>query len=306
MTAHRPTDLLGEIYAQWATEMGNYPTMSTSLLRIIFDDWQRATAEPEDVTYRHTSIGGVPGILVRPLDADPKQIQILLHGGGFALGSSTSHRKLAGHIAKACGSLAFVADFRLAPEHPFPAQIEDGIAVYRGLLESGYGPGDITPIGDSAGANLAIAMTLQLMRAGGPVPSQVITISPWLNMENTGTTIETNNDTDFLIAREGLQANIDRYLGGVTSPTEPLANPLYADFTGFPRLYICAGDVESLFEDSVRLHERAEQAGVDVTFSIGEGMQHVYPFLAGRHPRADQEIAAIAHWYRAGRAVTVS
>ncbi len=213
MTAHRPTDLLGEIYAQWAIEMGNYPTMSTSLLRIIFDDWQRATAEPEDVTYRHTSVGGVPGIMVRPLDADPQQIQILLHGGGFALGSSTSHRKLAGHIAKACGCLAFVADFRLAPEHPFPAQIEDGVAVYRALLESGYDPADITPVGDSAGANLAIAMTLQLMRAGDPVPSQVITISPWLNMENNGSTIETNNDTDFLIAREGLQANIDRYLG---------------------------------------------------------------------------------------------
>ena len=299
----RPNDLLGEIYAQWATEMGNYPTMSTSLLRIIFDDWQRATAEPEGVTYRHTSIGGVPGILALPLDADPAQILLFMHGGGFALGSSTSHRKLAGHLAKACGTKAFVADFRLAPEHPFPAQIQDGVAVYRALLEQGYASADITPIGDSAGANLAIALTLSLIRDGDRSPGQVITISPWLNMENTGSTIETNNDTDFLITREGLQANIDRYLGGRTSPTEPLANPLYADLAGFPRLYICAGDIESLYEDSVRLNAKAREAGVDVTFSIGEGMQHVYPFLAGRHPRADQEVAAIAGWYRAGRAV---
>lgn len=301
MSAHRPTDLLGEIYAQWATEMDNYPTMSTSLLRIIFDDWQRATAEPEGVTYRSTAIGSVPGILVRPLDADPKQMQIVMHGGGFALGSSASHRKLAGHIAKACGTQAFVADFRLAPEHPFPAQIEDGLAIYGALLEQGYAPEDVTPVGDSAGANIALAMTLKLMQGGEPLPLQVITMSPWLNMENTGITIETNNDTDFLIAREGLQANIERYLDGKTSPTEPLANPLYADLDGFPRLYICAGDAESLFDDSVRLNEKAKQAGVDVTFSVGEGMQHVYPFLAGRHPRADQEITSIAAWYRAGR-----
>jgi monoterpene epsilon-lactone hydrolase len=302
MTSHQPTDLLGEIYAQWAVEMGNYPTMSTQLLRIIFDDWQRATAEPEDVTYQQTSIGGVPGVLVKPLDADPSQMLVLMHGGGFALGSSSSHRKLAGHLAKACGTNAFVADFRLAPEHPFPAQIEDGVAVYRALLEQGLSPEDITPVGDSAGGNLAIAMTLQLRAQGGPAPSQVLTLSPWLDMENSGSTIETNNDTDFLIAREGLQANIDRYLTGGTSPTNPLANPLFADFHGFPRLYICAGDAESLFDDSVRLEHMTRKAGVDVTFSIGRGMQHVYPFLAGRHPRADQEIADIASWYRAGRA----
>ena len=129
----------------------------------------------------------------------------------------------------------------------------------------------------------------------------VITMSPWLDMENSGTTIETNNDTDFLITREGLQANIDRYLSGGADPTDPFVNPLYADLTGFPRLYICAGSVESLFDDSVQLHARAEKFGVDVTFSVGEGQQHVYPFLAGRHPRADQEIAAIAAWYAAGR-----
>ena len=177
------------------------------------------------MTYQHTAIGGVPGILVRPLDADPTQMQILMHGGGFALGSSASHRKLAGHIAKACGSHAFVADFRLAPEHPFPAQIHDGVAIYRALLEQGYAPEDITPVGDSAGANLAIAMTLALLQSGESGPRQVITISPWLDMENTGSTIETNNDTDFLIAREGLQANIDRYLSGGASPTGSAGQP---------------------------------------------------------------------------------
>ncbi|SJN09670.1 6-hexanolactone hydrolase [Leucobacter sp. 7(1)] len=301
MPSPRPTDALGEVYAEWAVEMDRYPDMSIELLRIIFDDWQRVTAEPEDVTYRETTIGGVPGILVTPLASNPQEVLVLLHGGGFALGSSRSHRKLAGHLALATGATAFVADFRLAPEHPFPAAIDDGVAIVRSLRESGVRAGDITLVGDSAGGNLALATTLRLQQLGEPLPAQVITMSPWLNMENTGATIETNNATDFLITRGGLQANIDRYIGGATAPTDPLANPLHADLSGFPRLYISAADTESLFDDSVQLESRARAAGVDVTFSVGKGMQHVFPFLAGRHPRADEEIALIADWYRAGR-----
>ncbi|MGV9195410.1 alpha/beta hydrolase [Microbacterium sp. MC2] len=301
MSAPRPTDRLGEVYAEWAVEMGRYPDMSTELLRIIFDDWQRVTGEPEGVTYKDTEFGGVPGILVTPLDGNPDEVMVFFHGGGFALGSSRSHRKLAGHLAKAAGTTAFVADFRLAPEHKFPAAIEDGVAVVRALREAGHRVEDVTLVGDSAGGNVAMATALKLRELGEPLPPQVITMSPWLNMENTGVTIETNDATDFLIAREGLQANIDRYIGGVTSPTDPLANPLYADLTGFPRLYITAADTESLFDDSVKLHEKAQAAGVDVTFSVGEGMQHVFPFLAGRHPRADEEITRMADWYRAGR-----
>lgn len=303
MAAPQPTDLLGEIYKHWIDELGKLgdAPLSTELLRLIFDDWQRATAEPTDVTYEHTEIGGVPGILVSPKDADMSQMLILMHGGGFALGSSASHRKLGGHIAKAMGVGCFVADFRRAPEHKFPAQIHDGVAIYEALIAQGLKPEDITPIGDSAGGNLAISMVFEMKNRGLPLPLQVMTMSPWLNMENTGETIETNNDTDFLITREGLQGNIDRYIEGATEPTNPMANPLYQDFTGFPRLYINAGDIESLFDDSVRLNQLAQDAGVDVTFSIGVGMQHVFPFLAGRHPRADEEIQAMAAWYHEGR-----
>jgi acetyl esterase/lipase len=299
MTNPLPQDLLGEIYAQWAVEMAAHPDMSEQLLRIVFDDWQRATAEPTGVTYEHTEIGGVPGILVTPLEADASRMLLFMHGGGFALGSSASHRKLAGHLAKACGTHAFVADFRLAPEHPYPAAVEDGLAIIDALVERGLKVADITPTGDSAGGNLAISIVLKLIEAGRELPTSVITISPWLNMENTGATIETNDATDFLIAREGLQANIDRYLSGGADPTDPFVNPLYADLTGFPRLYINAGSVESLFDDSVQLHALAEKCGVDVTFTVGENQQHVFPFLAGRHPVADEEIARIAAWHAA-------
>ena len=298
-----PSDLLGKVYKHWIDELGNLgdAPVSTELLRLIFDDWQRVTAEPIGVTYEHTTLGDVPGIKVTPLGADLSQMMILMHGGGFALGSSASHRKLGGHIAKAMGIGCFVADFRLAPEFKFPAQISDGVSMFEALMAEGLKPEDITPIGDSAGGNLAISMVFELKNRGIPLPKQVITMSPWLNMENNGATVESNNATDFLITREGLQGNIDRYIEGATSPTDPMANPLYQDFKDFPRLYICASDVESLFDDSVRLNNLATQAGVDVTFSIGEGMQHVYPFLAGNHERADREIAQIASWYHEGR-----
>jgi len=299
MSTNKPTDLLGEIYAQWTVEFLAAPEMSLPVLRWVFEDWQRATTEPEGVTYATTAIGGVPGIAVHPIGADESKILVFLHGGGFALGSAASHRKMAGHIAKACGVSAFVADFRLAPEHPYPAQLDDATAVFEALLADGRPAADIGLVGDSAGASIAIATTLRLRDTGRPTPGQVITISPWLDMENTGETIETNDDTDFLIAREGLQGNIDRYLSGGASPTDPLVNPLYADFTGFPPLYIVASAHESLFHDAQRLDALARAAGADVAFHAVDGMQHVYPLQAGNLPEADRAVANIAAWYSA-------
>lgn len=299
----QPTDPLGAIYAEWTEEFIANPAMSLRLMRWVFEDWQRVTAEPEDVTYKSTELGGVPGILVKPLDADPSQVMVFLHGGGFALGSSASHRKLAGHVARACGAVGFVADFRRAPEHPYPAQLDDATAVFDALVGDGIDPADISFVGDSAGANIAISTTLRLMRDGSATPGLVMTISPWLDMENSGETIDTNNDTDFLITREGLQGNIDRYLSQGASPIDPLVNPLYADFAGFPPLYVTASDIESLYADATRLHALANDAGVDVTFDTAEGHQHVFPLQAGQLAAADESIAAMADWYRTRRAV---
>jgi len=297
----QPTDPLGRMYAEWTEEFIANPDMSLRLMRWLFEDWQRVTTEPSDVTYETTELGGVPGILVTPLTAEPGQVLVFLHGGGFALGSSASHRKLAGHVAKACGTHAFVADFRRAPEHPFPAQLDDATAVFDALVDGGTDPADITFVGDSAGASIAIATTLRMLRDGRRTPGLVVTVSPWLDMENTGETLVTNDATDFLITREGLQGNIDRYLSGGADPTDPLVNPLYADFAGFPPLYVTASDVESLFSDATRLEALARAAGVDVTFDVAHGEQHVFPLQAGNLASADAGVAAIADWYRARR-----
>lgn len=288
---------LRDLYADWAEIMANTPGLTMRLFRSIFDEWHQPTAEPEDVTYKEESVGGVPGIWALPVGADRSQVLLYTHGGGFAVGSASSHRKLAGHVAKALGVTAFVLDYRRAPEHPHPAQVEDGVVVFLALLNRGVSPAGITTIGDSAGGNLAVAIPLALKARGLPLPGHVIAFSPWLDMENAGETLVTNDATDALITVGLLEGMIAGVLGEAVSPKEPLANPLYADFADFPRLYVNAGAHEALLDNATRLAELARAAGVDVTLSVAPGMQHVFPFLAGRAPEADAEIAQIAAWY---------
>lgn len=291
-------EALRGLYADWADILANTPGLTTRLYRSIFDEWHQPTREPEDVTYREETVGGVPGIWALPIGVDRSKVLLYTHGGGFAVGSAASHRKLAGHVAKALGVTAFVLDYRRAPEHPHPAQVEDGVAVFDALLERGIRPEDVTTIGDSAGGNLAVAIPLSLKEQGKPLPGAVIAFSPWLDMENKGETLRTNDATDALITVELLEGMIAGVLGDSVSPDTPLANPLYADFDGFPRLYVNAGSAESLLDNATRLAERTRAAGVDVTLSVVDGMQHVFPFLAGRAREADDEIAAVARWYR--------
>ncbi|MBU8827729.1 alpha/beta hydrolase [Mycolicibacterium goodii] len=279
--------------------MAATPDLSMRLLRALFDEWHQPTTEPEGVTYRDDTVGGVPGIWCLPVGADTSRVLLYTHGGGFAVGSSSSHRKLAGHVAKTLGCTSFVLDYRRAPEYRHPAQIEDGLAVFDALVATGIAPENITTIGDSAGGNLAVAIALALKDQRRPLPGRVIAFSPWLDMENASETLVSNRNTDALITHELLEGMIASVLGNRVDPKNLLANPLYADFTDFPRLYITAGSVEALLDNATRLAERAKAAGVDVTLSVAEGQQHVYQFLAGRSAVAAQELDKLAHWYHA-------
>ena len=290
-------DPLKELYTDWSGILATTSDLTIRLFRSIFDEWHQPTTEPTDVTYAEETVGGVPGIWCRPLDADASQVLLYTHGGGFAVGSASSHRKLAAHVAKALGVHALVIDYRLAPEHPHPAGLEDAVSTFLALTEGGVAPENITTIGDSAGGNLAVATALALRERGKPLPGRVIAFSPWLDMENKGETLVTNDATDALITVGLLEGMIAGVLGDQTSPTAALANPLYGDYSGFPRLYITAGGAESLLDNATRLNDVATAAGVDVTLSVVEGQQHVFPFNAGRTAAADDQIAAIAKWY---------
>lgn len=291
------TDLLKALYTDWSEIMATTPGLTTRLLRSVFDELHQSTKEPEDVSYKEEVVRTVAGIWALPKNADTSRVLLYTHGGGFAAGSAASHRKVAGHLAKAFGVTAFVPDYRLAPENPHPAGLEDCVAVYEALLERGVLSDAITCVGDSAGGNLAIATALALRGKGLLLPGHIIVFSPWLDMENNGETIVTNEATDALFSLSLLQGMVAGVLDTVDAKN-PLANPLYADFEGFPKLYITAGSDEMLLDNATRLKDVAKSAGVDVTLSVAQGQQHIFPMSAGRSAVADETIRKIADWYR--------
>jgi epsilon-lactone hydrolase len=292
------SDELRTIYQSWADRMAAAPDMDVATLRDLFEEWHRPTAEPTGVTYEEVDAGGIPALWCIPLEAAADRVLLFTHGGGFVVGSIATHRKLAGHLAKAVGARALVLDYRLAPEHPFPAQLEDAVTAYRWLLGQGIEPGHIVTTGDSAGGNLAISTVLKLRDDGDPLPAAILPMSPWLDMEHLGKTLESNAHTDALVSRPVLEGMAGMFLGESGDPTHPLANPLYADPTGLPPMYSCAGGHETLQDNAERFHEKARTAGVDATLEIVPEMQHVYTFSAGRAPEADATIAAMAAWVR--------
>lgn len=287
---------LDDLYANWQSRMLANPEYSMEDLRAIFDGWHKPTREPENVCFRSSSVAGVPVIMAIPPDSDGDVI-IYCHGGGFCVGSADSHRKLGGHLAKHLRASVVVMDYRLAPEYPFPAAIEDSVAVYRNLRTENAGKGRILMAGDSAGGNLAIVTALKLRDLGEPLPDGIIAFSPWTDMEVSGDTLDTNASTDTLVNRAMLEGMVATYLGD-GSRTIPLANPLKADLTGLPPVYVNAGSSEALLSDTTRFAEKAKASGVDVTVSIVGGMQHVFPCLAGRAKIADDELARIALWHQ--------
>ncbi|MDO8177857.1 MAG: alpha/beta hydrolase [Undibacterium sp.] len=291
-------NFLRALYQSWSDRMAGNPAMTLADLRSLFDEWHQPTMEPEGVTYKSEVVAGVESIWAFPAGVDAAKIILYTHGGGFAVGSAASHRKLAAHLAKHLGVIALVIDYRRAPEHPFPAQIEDATAVYRELLARGFKPENITTSGDSAGGNLAIATALKLREDGIALPGAVIAFSPWLDMEHIGKTLESNHATDALVSKAVLEGMSGMFLGENGSRSNPLANPLKADYKGFPRMYLNVGSQETLLDNATDLARLANAAGVNVTLSVVEGMQHVFPILAGRAVEADDELSRIAHWFK--------
>jgi epsilon-lactone hydrolase len=273
------------------------PDMGLEEMRFLLEELHVLTAEPTGVTYEEVDAGGVPSILARPVNAASDHIIVYTHGGGCVTNSAQSHRKMAAHLAKAAGVHTLILDYRLAPEHPFPAQLEDTVLAHRWLRRQGYAPAHTATAGDSAGGNLAITSVLKLRELGETLPAAVIAISPWVDMEGLGESFSTNADSDALVSRD-LSVNMAGLYLGDASRTNPLANPLYADLAGFPPVFVTVGDAEALMSDGERFAKNAQAAGVDVALEYGRGQQHIYQVMAGRSPEADASIAAAAAWLR--------
>jgi epsilon-lactone hydrolase len=299
MASSEESKFLRDLYQDWTNRMAADPNLSIANLRSMFDEWGQPTLEPENVCYKSDQIGDVQAIWALPAGADASRVIVYFHGGGFAVGSADSHRKIAGHLAKSLGVTAVVIHYRRAPEHPFPAQIEDAVSAYKALLARGHEAKKMVTAGDSAGGNLAIASVLMFRDLGLPLPGAVIAYSPWLDMALRGATLESNATTDVLVGKPILQVMASMFLGDKTAPLNPLANPLENDFKDFPPLYINVGGDETLLNDSETLHAKATSQGVNSVLSVVPGMQHVFLALSGRAPEANEELGRIAAWYKA-------
>jgi acetyl esterase/lipase len=221
-----------------------------------------------------------------------------LCGGGYTISSPRSRRKFAGHLARAAGTRALVPDYALAPEQPFPGAIESALAAYRFLLGGGFDPGRIVLSGDSSGGGLTAATLLALKQAGLPLPAGAVPISPWADLAFTGRTYRSLSAVDLTVTRDGLQRMAADYLCD-TDPRDPLASPIFGDFSGLPPLLVIVGGHEILFDDALNLARQAAIGGVDVTLRIWAGMQHVFPIYAGFLPEAAAAVDEIGGWIHA-------
>ena len=246
-----------------------------------------------DARIEPISAGGVPSEWVTVQGVDPARTILYLHGGAYVLGSPASHRVVTIRLARAATARVLAPDYRLAPEHPFPAAVEDAVSAYRWLLDAGTPSAQIVIAGDSAGGGLTLATLLSLRETGLELPAAGVLISPWADLACESESYLTNLDTDPMIDQEGLTGLSQMYLAGQDA-AEPLASPVHADLTGLPPLLIQVGEAEKLLDDATRLTDRARDAGVDVTLERWPDMPHVWHLFADRLPEGEQAIEAVA------------
>lgn len=247
-----------------------------------------ASAEPVE-------LGGVRGLKVVPAETSANRTLLYFHGGGYLIGSSKSHAPVVSELATRTKTTAYSMDYRLAPEAPFPAAPEDGLASYRGLIDMGIDPSSIVIAGDSAGGGLTMATALKIKEAGLPQPAALMTISPWVNMACDGWAFSVMDGRDPMITYEGLSDMAANYLNG-GDVADPIASPIHADLSGLPPTLIQVGSEEALLSDSTTLAERAGAAKVDVTLEIWPGMIHVFQVFHALLTDARRALDRMADW----------
>lgn len=261
-------------------------------------DEQRAVMEASadmypaeaDVSAHEVTVGGIPADWVTIEGIETDRIILYFHGGGYSMGSRNTHRGLAGRLARAARARVLLPDYRLAPEHPFPAAVEDATACWRWLVSEGYSPKRMVIAGDSSGGGLTLATLLALKAASDPLPACAVGLSPWTDLEGKGATAEPGAVDDPMLTPEGVRSSGQQYAGDHLR--HPLASPLYGDLHNLPPLLIQVGTREILLSDSTRFAEKAQTAGVKVTLEIEEGLIHVWHMFSDV-PEAQSAIARI-------------
>jgi len=244
---------------------------------------------PAGVSVTAAALGGVPAAEVTVDGIEPRHVILYFHGGVYVLGDAFSAAGLAAQVARRTAARAISVDYRLAPEHPYPAAVDDALAAYQALLEDGTAPSDIAFAGESAGGGLAVATLVNARDHGLPLPAAAFVMSPYADLTLAGTTMDTKHAADPLLSRDNLQARIPDYTAG-HDPALGLISPVFAGLSGLPPLIIQAGTHEVLLDDAIRLARQAATADVEVTLDITPGVPHVFQAY---YPILDEATAAL-------------
>ncbi|MEU9150108.1 alpha/beta hydrolase [Streptomyces sp. NPDC048417] len=282
MLRHAPLDVGGDVTEARAV----FRTMMTSI------------PLPPDVTTTPGRLGGVPVVTVETPGGDPSDVVLYFHGGAYAIGSATDAAGLAADVSRRVGARAVCVDYRLAPENPFPAAVEDAVAAYRALLDQGVPAARTAFVGESAGGGLAVATLVALKDAGLPQPSSAAVFSPWADLTVSGASATGKAALDPALTPQALRTRARDYLG-TTPGAEPLASPVFADLTGLPPLLVQVGSHEILLDDAVRLAARAAADDVRVELQVWPQVPHVFQSFAVMLDEADEALESAAAFTRA-------
>lgn len=253
---------------------------------------------PDDGVYESVDADGVPAEWISVAGATKEQVIFYLHGGGYVSGSIASHREMLTRFSRESGRYVLAIDYRLAPEDPFPAALEDSVKAYHWLVsDQQINPQNIAIAGDSAGGGLTLATLLKLKADGDPLPQAAVCLSPWTDLAMTGDSITTKAADDPFIAAQGAAKIVPLYING-EDPKNFLISPLYGDLSGLPPLLIHVGSRECLLDDSVRFAEKAKGDGVPVTLEVWEGLIHVFHLFAALAPEGRDGIRKISEFLK--------
>lgn len=249
---------------------------------------------PSGIEASPVVIDGLSAEWIRPSQVQDNRAILYFHGGGYVMGSCLAYRAIVAKFVAGSGIGALVFDYRLAPEHPFPAALNDSLAAYTWLLSQGFSSSRIAFVGDSAGGGLCLATLLAIRDKAIPLPAAVVALSPWTDLKCTGDSYRREDP----LAPEGSWLVFGKYYVGENDPAQPLISPLYGDLAGLPPLLIYAGENESMLDDSTQLAEKARNAGVNARLQIGSGMVHCYPVLSPLFPEAKEAMDDICTFLR--------
>ena len=283
---------------RWLMKPSNHPGVTIPQRRSRMANFERWVPSPPPGTeIVEALLGGVRTQLVAASGSLSPRSVLYLHGGGYATGSPELYRQIAWRISAAASARVAVIDYRLAPEHPFPAALDDAVAAWRGLLTDGVDPRGAAAVGDSAGGGLALALALRLRDSGDPLPGAIAAMSPWTDLALTGASLHSNAAADPMMNVDDVPLMADRYLAGA-DPRHPYASPLYGDPAGLPPTLIQVGSDEILRDDAIRMAERMRCAGCAVELEVWPRMPHVWHGFAGIMPEARRAIDRIGAFIR--------